>query len=391
MFLIRADGNAKIGAGHLMRCLTIADELHRYVDSGEILFLCADEQSAQLAQDRGYEAFVLGSDPYGSIPHGSTSDEGNSYGSTSYGSTSDGKNPFGSSSYDMEAELPAWSGVPGIHEGTNSILVDSYFVTEHYLREIKKYGVVSLLDDMGTERFPVDRIINYNAFADREQYESLYKGSETGLVLGSAYVPVRPQFRGSTYRVRVKAENILITTGGGDIDNIAGQILKKVREAAAAAGAENGDGIDEKLNYHLIIGRFNPHFEEMQALERSSDNIHIYHDVQNMAELMSRCDLAVTAGGSTVYELAAIGVPFICFSYAENQERIADFFHTEEIAFCAGKYHKDPEPVLERIAEQTMALVQDHEKRCRCFCRERRLTDGMGARRLAEILRASSR
>ena len=368
MFLIRADGNAKIGAGHLMRCLTIADELHRYVDSGEILFLCADEQSAQLAQDRGYDAFVLEITPLGGDLHGS--------------------NPYGSSPYDMEAELPAWSSVPGIHKEANSILVDSYFVTERYLREIRKYGVVSLLDDMGTECFPVDRIINYNAFADREQYESLYKGLETELVLGSAYVPVRPQFRGSSYRVREKAESILITTGGGDIDNIAGQILKKVREAA---GAENEDAIDEVLNYHLIIGRFNPHFEEMQALERSSGNIHIYHDVKDMAELMRRCDLAVTAGGSTVYELAAIGVPFICFSYAENQERIVDFFHTTEIAFSAGKYHKDPEAVLERIAEQTMALVQNHGKRYRCFCRERKLTDGMGAERLAEILSASCR
>lgn len=348
MFLIRADGNAEIGAGHLMRCLTIADELRRHMDGGEILFICADRQSAELARNRGYEAFVLGSDPH-----------------------------------DMEAELPAWSRVPDIHKSANNILVDSYFVTEYYLRTIRKYGAVTLLDDMGAERFHVDRIINYNAFADRGQYEKLYRGSGTELILGSAYVPVRPQFRETSYRVREKAENILITAGGGDIDNIAGRILKALQETAAGITAE-------KLNYHMIIGRFSPCYEEMKALEGLSANVRIYHDVQDMAGLMSQCELAITAGGSTVYELAAMGVPFICFSYAENQEMITEYLDREEIAYSAGKYHKDPEAVLKRIAEQAIALVRDYGKRCDCFFRERKLTDGMGAERLAGILAAAS-
>lgn len=329
-----------------MRCMTIAGELHRYVDTGEILFICADGQSAELVCDHGYEAFVLGSDPR-----------------------------------DMEAELCAWSCVPHIHKRANSILVDSYFVTEHYLQTIRKYGVVTLLDDMGTERFPVDRIINYNAFADREQYEKLYRGSGTELILGSAYVPVRPQFREKSYEVREKVENILITTGGGDIDNIAGRILKAVQETAAGSLAEG-------LQYHLIIGRFSPCFEEMKALEELSANVRIYHDVQDMAGLISQCELAITAGGSTVYELAAVGVPFICFSYAENQEKITEYLHREGIAFSAGKYHKDPEAVLRRIAEQTMVLARDHDRRCGCYFRERKLADGMGAERLAGILAA---
>jgi len=345
MFLIRADGNAEIGAGHLMRCLTIADELQRLAGRQEILFVCADLHSAEMAQSRGYEAFVLESDPR-----------------------------------EMEAELSAWPRIPGIHKKTNVILVDSYFVTKYYLREIAEYGTVTLLDDMGKECFPVDRVINYNAFADRGCYETLYGDSDTELILGSAYIPVRAQFRGKPYRVRERAGDILITTGGGDKDNIAGQILKRVWEKEAEVIAKAG------INYHLVIGSFNPHFEEMKALERQSANIRIYHNVQDMAELMCRCDLAVTAGGSTVYELAAVGVPFICFSYAENQEKIAEYFHREEIAFYAGAYHRDPEAVLERIAEQTIALAQDYNKRNECYFNERKLADGLGAERLAGLL-----
>ena len=344
MILIRADGNAKIGAGHLMRCLTIADELRKLVDSREILFICADPQCAELAQKRGYDVFILWSDPC-----------------------------------DMEAELSAWPRIPVTNKGTSVIIVDSYFATKRYLQALREYGSVTLLDDIGEECFPVDRIINYNAFADARQYEDLYKDSDTKLILGSAYVPIRPQFSRKAYQVRKKAEDILITTGGGDIDNIAGQILKSIQKK------ETG----EILNYHMVIGSFNPHFERMKALEKQSANLHIYHNVQDMAELMSRCDMAITAGGSTVYELAAMGVPFICFSYAENQEKMTEYLYRENIAFSAGAYHRDPEAVLEKIAGQTMELVRDYGRRIECYLMERKLTDGLGAERLAGLLAES--
>lgn len=347
MFLIRADGNAKIGAGHLMRCLTIADELRRYADSRAVLFVCADRQSAGLAESRGYQTFVLGSEPQ-----------------------------------DMEAELSAWRRIPGIHQHTNVILVDSYFVTKDYLRTVGEYGTVTLLDDMGEECFPVDRVINYNAFADRQQYECLYRDSDTELILGSAYVPLRPQFREKTCVIRERAENILITAGGGDVNNIGGQIWKAMRRKEEETACK-------QLCYHLVMGSFNPHLEEMKALEKQSASLRIHHNVHDMAELMGRCDLAVTAGGSTVYELAAAGVPFICFSYAENQEKMTEYLHRERIAFSAGAYHRDPERVLERIAEQAMALVQDHKSRSMCCIRERELVDGLGAERLAGLLAAS--
>lgn len=334
-----------------MRCLTIADELRKLVDIHEILFVCADPQSAELAQKRGYEAFLLWSDPC-----------------------------------DMEAELPAWSHIPVKNKKANVIIVDSYFATERYLQRIREYGSVTLMDDMGEERFPVDRVINYNAFADIKHYEDLYKDSDVELILGSVYAPVRPQFCGKAYKVRKRATDILITTGGGDIDNIAGQILKKIQEETKRRITEDNKTTLEMLNYHLITGGFNPHFEEMKALEKQSDNIFVYHNVQDMAELMSRCDLAVTAGGSTVYELAAMGVPFICFSYAENQEKMTEYLHREKIAFSAGAYHKDPETVLTRIAEQSIAFIQDRRKRNECYLRERKLVDGLGAEKLAGVL-----
>lgn len=54
---------------------------------------------------------------------------------------------------------------------------------------------------------------------------------------------------------------------------------------------------------------------------------------------MAQCQLAVTAGGTTIYELAVLGVPFVCFSYAENQEALTEWLGTQQIAGYAGAWH----------------------------------------------------
>lgn len=344
MYIIRADGNAKIGAGHLMRCMTIAGELVRMEGSREkIRFLCADAQSAALAREHGFSAEVLESDYR-----------------------------------DMESEFPALEKLFGqkFPGNANVILVDSYYVTDAYLEGLKAFGRVALLDDLGERRFPADCIINYNACADRKRYERLYGDDGTCLVLGCRYAPVRDQFLNRGYQVRGEVKKVLITTGGGDVDNIAGQILDRIE--------------DGNREYYLISGQFNSYFRELKELEKRRTNVHILHNVAEMGDLMEMCDLAVTAGGSTIYELAAVGVPFLCFSYAENQEALTEYIGEKNIAGFCGAYHRDREGMLERLETLFLQLCSDYKKRKIFHDREQGMIDGGGARRLAEVLRRLS-
>ena len=107
-----------------------------------------------------------------------------------------------------------------------------------------------------------------------------------------------------------------------------------------------------------------------------------------MAELMLQCDLAVTAGGTTIYELCALGVPFVCFSYAENQEALVDYAGRREIGLDAGKYHYDPVRTLENIGILVERAAADAQQRREMSRRAARLVDGRGAVRLAEALLA---
>ncbi|MCM1090153.1 MAG: hypothetical protein NC092_03260 [Butyrivibrio sp.] len=368
MLIIRADGNAKIGAGHLMRCLTIGEAAREL--NQEVLFLCADEDSARLARSHGFRAGVLHTDYR-----------------------------------QMESELAVWDS--WVQGGGNTILVDSYHVTDAYLTGLRKYGTVYLMDDMQRRAYPVDGVINYNLYADSEVYRKIYgtdpyipqnkfenKFSNSLLeavsqaeacdmqgynydkdgrfYLGSSYVPLREQFREVEYHVRESVSDVLITTGGADADNIAGRLLECIER--------------QEITYHVLVGRFSPHFESWQARAEESPHIRIYFDLQDMAGLMQRCDLAVSAGGSTLYELAAVGVPFICFSYAENQEVLAEYMGEKAVAGYAGAWHLDRLGTLGRLTALFSKLCGDRALREQYSKRERELIDGQGAYRLAEVL-----
>ena len=349
MFFIRADGNEMTGAGHIMRCLTIGAELVKLVPKEEVLFLCADEKSAGLVRQQEFHAFVLGTDYC-----------------------------------DMASELSALENVfdksedlTGKAVGTERdcrpvILVDSYYVTDEYLKELRSFGVVVLMDDMGKKKYPADAVINYNVTACPKDYRRHYEGTGTKLLLGSAYVPVREQFLNRNYQIREEAKTVLITSGGGDSENIAGRLLQAL--------------FDENMEFHVTAGRFNPHYETLKQLEDRHKNIYLHCNVSDMAGLMAAADIAVTAGGSTIYELASLGVPFICFSCAENQEPLTEYIHAHNIAGFGGAFHRDSAAAMTRTSSLFRELITDADLRRQYHRSEKELADGHGAERLALAL-----
>ena len=374
-YYIRADGSGKTGAGHLMRCLTIAEALRKQLrkaksskengkgglEKERICFVSADEASAEFVRQRGYEAKVLHTDPER-----------------------------------MEEEAPVLEELFKT-PGERLFLADSYFVTPAYLQALGKYGPVVLMDDMAEQSYPVDMIVNYNLFASPQKYRELYPALDDRIIscigsrettaalekrriigcIGSRFIPVRKQFVGCTYQIRKSVKRVLITAGGGDEHNIAGQIAQALLNSTPG----------EDICFGIVSGSFHPHFQKLKAWEKECGRIRIFHDVKDMAGLMKECDLAITAGGTTVYELAALGVPFICFSYAANQEALAEYIGTHEIAGYAGKWHKDRQGTMKKIQELFSDFYKDPQKREEAHTKEIRLVDGQGADRIAQAIR----
>lgn len=338
MLYIRADGNGTIGLGHVMRCLSIADGLKQM--GQDTTFIVADEHPAKLIQDRGYKILILYSD-YQSM--------------------------------EQEVEIL----IPLIRQNDIPLLlVDSYFVTQNYFKELAYHVPLAYMDDMGKEPYPVFVLINYNIYGPRLPYGRLYENSEKPpeYLLGSTYAPLRKEFGEGSYQVRDIAKKVLVTTGGADAYHVCGQYVEQMTRE------------DRKTIFHVISGPFHSSRQELLALSEKYSNIIIHENVSEMAQLMRECDIAVSAAGSTLYELCAIGVPTLYFYFVENQELPAKYFELDTQMINAGNYVQNPKATLNKLVSDTRRLLASYEERWRISDSMSKVTDGRGAERIAECL-----
>jgi spore coat polysaccharide biosynthesis predicted glycosyltransferase SpsG len=105
-----------------------------------------------------------------------------------------------------------------------------------------------------------------------------------------------------------------------------------------------------------------------------------------MSKLMQQCDVAITAGGSTMYELCAVGVPSICFSFAENQKLMVKNFFEKGLALYAGDYHELEDGLFSEIIHSLNYLINNTDTRRVLSNSMRQLVDGNGADRIADYL-----
>lgn len=337
MIWIRADGGKEIGTGHIMRCLSVADALRQMGEA--VCFLMADDSAAALVEKAGQDYRVL----HSSFEH-------------------------------PEEELDAL--IPLFSEDEKSVfLADSYFVTPSYLSRVRACMPVGYMDDRGISELPVDLLINYNIFAD----DSIYGGAEgeaAKYLLGTRYAPLRREFQEVSYQVRERAERVLITTGGSDRYDLAGKILKEALKLPDT----------RDLEYCVVSGAYNENLPALLEIENLHPNVKIFSNVTRMSELMRDCDIAVTAGGSTMYELSAVGVPIICFSFVDNQEKIVEGFREREIVCFGGDYLSQGEQMVRDVASHITLLSGNAELRHSYSRRQRALVDGQGAMRIAKSL-----
>lgn len=336
MIWFRADGGQEIGMGHIRRCLSVAEALRELGE--QVCFLVADDAAVPLLNAQGQDYRVLNS-----------------------------------SWQKPEEELRTL--LPILREsGRGVFFADSYYVTAEYLRQVREVMPVCCMDDVGLSGLPVDLLINYNIFAA----QSLYAPGDgnTDYLLGTQYAPLRKVFQNAYQPVRETAKRVLITTGGSDRYDLTGQIL---RNALSTPRIGN-------LEYCVVSGPYNQYLPQLQELEKQYANVHIYSNVTHMSELMRSCDIAVTAGGSTMYELCAVAVPIICFSFVDNQEKIVEGFKEREVVCFGGNYLTQGESMIPLVTEQIALLRESVELRRAGSKKEHELVDGQGAWRIARRL-----
>ncbi len=392
MVFIRADGNPVIGMGHVMRCLAIAAAMEE-----KPVFVTACEECGPIIERQGYRVVVLPVDYRRMEEEISLLEKLAEEAGTGL----------------AEAAVPGAAGAEAGKAGAGAeaepgkrpvFLVDSYQVTEEYFRRLKNLGAVACLEDLGIS-YPVDLLINYNLYASRLTYR---EGLHT--LLGTAYAPLRQEFaevregkgkagarqarEGREREGRIKAlqagevpirerqvrervEQVLITTGGGDPYFAAAGFL----EAFLEEGQEDGGPV-----FHVVSGPMNSFAGELKARYGGISRVRIHEGVTDMKSLMEQCDVALTAAGSTVYELCSLGIPMICFYFAENQRQGAECLAEQTDIVNAGNYAGDAAETVQRALAAFRRCMREPGYRSLLGRQERRLVDGQGAGRIAEEL-----
>ncbi|BCN32509.1 UDP-2,4-diacetamido-2,4,6-trideoxy-beta-L-altropyranose hydrolase [Anaeromicropila herbilytica] len=338
MLYIRADANSYIASGHIMRCLTIAEEMRK--NGEECIFITADEEPSALLQSKGFERICLNS-----------------------------------RWNDLEYELNDLLRL--IHEkNITHLLIDSYYVTDIYLLKLRQKCKTIYIDDLGSFSHSVDMLINYNIYWNQLGYHSWYNDSDVRLCMGLSYAPLRKEFQNRKPLISKNVKHVFITSGGSDQYNVAGLCLDEIIKRSEFKG----------LIFHVIVGNFNKNKEKLIDIARYNKNIELHYNVTNMYELMNSCDLAITAGGFTMYELCACGIPMICFAFADNQLPGVRGFESNNLAIYAGDIRENERLCMDKIMDGIDYFLVNNDKRIQMANALTKVVDGKGASRIAQCI-----
>ncbi len=335
----RTDANSNIGIGHLMRCMAIAFRLIR--DGNDVSFYIKDKNAESILRKNDLRNYLL-------------------------------KN---NKSANIEDELPEL--VFQIKRDKIALLIiDSYYVNAAYENILSKEVEIIYIDDLNLFQHNVATIINYNIYAFEMDYQNIYSGSNTKLLLGCAFAPLRKEFENIPSKVVLsKCNKILFTTGGSDEIDYTAIFLKHFIKSE----------FYKRLDVEVIIGTLNNHCYVVQE-HQSYERIHFHNAISRISNIMKDCDIAISAGGTTLYELCACGVPTVCYSFVDNQMLSVKSFENKDIMFYAGDLRDGTDKVAEKSIEYIDTYYLNSSLRQERSHRMQNLVDGKGIYRIVDYI-----
>ncbi len=275
---------------------------------------------------------------------------------------------------------PAWSRAEAAvlaglcaARGARAVAVDSYSASVAYIAALSDAGlVVAVIDDMGAlPDYPCAVLVNQNLHAE----EALYAGKAARplALLGPRFALLRQEFahaRAAQRVIRPRARNVLMTFGGVD------------PTGASLLAVEAARLLPEDFKLTLVIGAANVRAEEIAARAAGAPCLALAYNPP-MAALMQEADMALSAGGTTVWEACALGLPMLLV--AVNAEEAVS---AERLARAGACLYAGPRQTLdpERLAAAIAGFADDLASRLKSNTLGRMLVDAHGAGRVTRAI-----
>jgi UDP-2,4-diacetamido-2,4,6-trideoxy-beta-L-altropyranose hydrolase len=285
---LRVDGGKDIGMGHIMRSMALANDLKKDEEVIRIFYITKNNSSAvNKLRENNFEVVIVDKD-------------------LSY-----------------EEEIKEVKKLIKKEE-VNKLITDSYEIDQNYLIEMRKVvDKLVTIHDYVPFAFPSHVVINGNAYAEDLGCKSYY--GDTEFLLGTDYLLLREEFRNlPEIKIEDRVQNILVTVGGYDLRNLTPKIIEALDSIDFD---ELNDQYLDKENLHVdvVIGPLFDNVDQiLEEVEKTSLDISLNFNVKKISKLMLKSDIAVSSGGSTLYELAVTITPALVILQSKNQVMVAE-------------------------------------------------------------------
>lgn len=334
--VFRVDASVQMGSGHLMRCLTLAQELQQR--GVQARFICGDHLGNlnDWLQGKGIAVTVLS--------NASGIDVG-----------TDAKQTISA----LSADRADW------------MVVDHYGLGIEWEQRIRPFVKrILVIDDHTGRRHDCDALLDQNyAGEDGPRYGGLVP-DDCRMLLGPSFALLRKEFGELRQKVsrRQSLENVLVFFTGGDDQ---GETLKAMRGVEIFGRLKRVD---------VVVGRSNPHNDAIKS-KCDEQDWGFHCQVDYMPTLISKADLVIGAGGSSNWERCALGVPALVAILADNQAMIAQDLDSAGVAINLGWAHSltpgDYAQALQAIDMRRLSNMSD---------KALKVSDAAGAARVADAL-----
>ena len=357
--LIRADASVQIGTGHVMRCLTLADELRGR--GAEVVFVCRefDGNLCGYIKEKGYIVHRL-----------PVSNE---------------------QKYNIGGKLKhaAWLGadwktdarqveeiIKSLGTTPDWLVVDHYALDERWEGYLRPYcKKIMVIDDLADRPHDCDLLLDQNFYENLEsRYDSLVPPGCRKL-LGPKYALLRSEFRKARKNLRKRdghVKRIMIFFGGSDPSNETAKALEAIRMLNRP-----------DIAVDVVVGSTNPNKDKINKLCAAMTNVTYHYQVKNMAQLMADADLFIGGGGSTTWERCCLELPGLVISIAANQNSIIGNVAAAGGAIFLGKAQQvtvnDILAALKNVLNDKQLLQSLSQKGIQ-------LVDGLGSARVRTVL-----
>lgn len=289
--VFRVDASICIGTGHVMRCITLADLLR--AKGAQVFFVCASFEGNLngLIINKGYRILLISTINFHSTEI---------------------------NSWDWQTD--AVSTLDVLHSEkmvVDYLIIDHYGLDHRWEQQMRSYSKkIIVIDDSANREHDCDLLLDQNYYKDKnERYDGLVSPTCKRL-LGPEYALLRTEFW-EIGQAKIdrdgRVRRILVFFSGSDPTNETLKALDALMQ------------IDRSmLHIDVIVGQSNPNREDIYLRCKALSNVHYHCQVENMAEMMANADLAIGAGGVTMWERCYLGLPAITIIIADNQRETTE-------------------------------------------------------------------